>query len=133
MPRWIASVLTALPLALLVAGCPSSVSSVTVELSSDDHESTVNVDRFDNVRVKLTADPNLNLAWTITNVDNDVLEFTGRDDGYFGLRDDGPLDEQHWHFRARRGGTTTLRMAYLNPEDAATVVDTFIVTVVVTE
>ncbi|MBK9119610.1 MAG: hypothetical protein IPM18_08410 [Phycisphaerales bacterium] len=123
----------ALAMALLPGGCPArSVPVATIRLTSADTGRTIEVERWQRIRVRLSANTAAGLTWTLTELNQDVLEFQGREDARLGLSsNDELLQEENWYFRAIGLGSTPVRLLYTQGGDFTQPVNIFAITVVV--
>lgn len=122
-----------------LAGCPAGNNGVGVpaadlELTAADNGRAIEVADGATIQLTLSANDGLGLAWFITQLDSEIVEFRDREQSLVQIGDPSiePATER-WFFRAVRPGTTALQMLYLQDQDATLPVDSFQVTITVTE
>lgn len=133
-----AAVLVLVSLAPL-AGCPAGNNGTgapvaDIELTATDDGRAIEVADGATIQLTLSANDGLGLEWFITQLDSEIVEFRDREQSLVQIGDPAvePATER-WFFRAVRPGMTALQMLYLQDQDATLPVDSFQVTITVTE
>lgn len=122
-----------------LAGCPAvndgtGAPVADIELTAADNGRSIEVADGATIQLTLSANDGLGLEWFITQLDSEIVEFRDREQSLVQIGDPAvePVTER-WFFRAVRPGTTALQMLYLQDQDATLPVDSFQVTITVTE